>query len=1377
MKTPHLLNIGLLLLSLNTFSQTAVLVKDIRSGTEGSNPKSIVVFKNQVYFVAQSNGTTSPQLFRSNLTVAGTVAVPGLTLGTSILSSNLVVAPKFGDFPERLVFATRRAAQSANPIYELQNFDGTANTVAQNISNKIENDFDHPVTSPISQIELTTGFSYQNDRPDAQSINPITRHENGDSYYSNFPFGNPSDNTAGFRWVQPLDTNAAGQNMAFPTFTGYWFFPVNDDKDIFDDDKIRTRDDNGEGLKTKGEMIRDYLIGIGAAYVKDIRIREFGNQEDDWGHKMLLFTRLNGLNRLKVYNYVKANGDNFAIHESLPINFDVRKAGIFLKNKCYFKTTNNGIWSSDFNLNYKPIEGILTTNQTADSLTVAANRVFFTAITPQAPNGGLYEIRSDTARLIQTLEAGEVLQKFYTVGLQAIALTKKQTTFKFYVLRGSEATVLGVAQNVDVSAGMGFLNNNLIFSANDPTTNVGQELYQLPFPNNLPCNSDFTPPLFSNCPLTDTINSGFTATGTCGIVNWAAPSVTDNCGLAANNPTVNIAPNTCIPVGLHRIVYRATDLSGNKDSCVFEVYVDKGNCNTSFLSITCPANITRTTTATCTSVTWAEPTFFNDNCGAVIRTSNFSSGTCFPIGITNVLYTIRNQNEFSTDTCSFNVTVTNSATACNTDTQKPIFSNCPNNIVQYVNKNRDEACWQGYWTPPTATDNCGIRSVTSNYSPDSCMDLRGFALVKKNVVYTATDLKGNTATCSFEVSAATVRCHPDMDEPNVTCPSNVTVNINNAATCGTATFPRATAFDDCSMLVPVLANGNLSSGSCFPKGRTRQWYIATDPSGNKDSCSFDIFVISTTCQTDNTLPTITCPANINRTTTTNNCVPITWTNPTTSDNCGAVALSLRTSPYIDDAPRNGSCFSIGTTQVIYTATDVKNNTKTCAFNVTITNICATDTQKPVLSACPQNITVATTAPNQTCSTTTWTPPTATDNCSTPSVSSNTATNFCFPIGTRTVIYTAQDNAGNSITCSFTVTVTDYCLTVDNIKPIMSPCPANIIVTTPNATATCATVTWTAPTATDNCSTPSVSGSRTSGFCFPLGTNTVIYTATDGLNNTATCSFTVTVNDICATDNQPPVFTSCPNNITVNVVGDTCFRLTWTAPTATDNCSLNMLTSNFQSGTCFLVGTTRIIYTATDGRNNTASCSFTIVVNNVCSGDNEPPVIMNCPKDTTVVKTTAACVVVNWPTVTASDNCFTPRLTSNISSGTCFTLGTTVVQFTATDNNRNTSTCSFKVNIIQTNKTVEIDPTISNVHLFPNPTEGRVFLRLESLESKNVVIRFFDITEKQVHEAFRKVTVGNNTFEFDLKNLPNTVYLLSLYQNGVLIYKPLRFVKM
>ncbi len=91
---------------------------------------------------------------------------------------------------------------------------------------------------------------------------------------------------------------------------------------------------------------------------------------------------------------------------------------------------------------------------------------------------------------------------------------------------------------------------------------------------------------------------------------------------------------------------------------------------------------------------------------------------------------------------------------------------------------------------------------------------------------------------------------------------------------------------------------------------------------------------------------------------------------------------------------------------------------------------------------------------------------------------------------------------------------------DTQAPSFANVPANISLTTAS---TCAAATWAAPTCSDNCSTPSVSSTYASGFCFPIGVTTVVYTAIDARGNTKTASFTVTVTSsapVCNTNFDP-----------------------------------------------------------------------------------------------------------------------------------------------------------------------------------------------------------------------------------------------------------------
>ena len=165
---------------------------------------------------------------------------------------------------------------------------------------------------------------------------------------------------------------------------------------------------------------------------------------------------------------------------------------------------------------------------------------------------------------------------------------------------------------------------------------------------------------------------------------------------------------------------------------------------------------------------------------------------------------------------------------------------------------------------------------------------------------------------------------------------------------------------------------------------------------------------------------------------------------------------------------------------------------------------------------------------------------------------------------------------------------------DTTAPVLAACPANITV---SAGAACnAVVTYTPPTATDNCpGTVTVTCVPASGSTFALGTTTVTCTASDAsaLSPDTTCTFTVTVNDTTA-----PVLAPCPANITMaSSPNGSPTAVTYTPPTATDNCGVATVTCVPASGSTFALGTTTVTCTASDASalSPDATCSFTITV--------------------------------------------------------------------------------------------------------------------------------------------------------------------------------------
>ncbi len=113
----------------------------------------------------------------------------------------------------------------------------------------------------------------------------------------------------------------------------------------------------------------------------------------------------------------------------------------------------------------------------------------------------------------------------------------------------------------------------------------------------------------------------------------------------------------------------------------------------------------------------------------------------------------------------------------------------------------------------------------------------------------------------------------------------------------------------------------------------------------------------------------------------------------------------------------------------------------------------------------------------------------------------------FPVGTTTETYRITDWAGNTSTCSFTVTV------LDNQAPFVEECPSNINTVSDQPGCGGKVVNYSQEFG-DNCH-GYVSGSLVNGLAsgsvFPIGTTNVQWSFDDGNGNPpATCSFNVTV---------------------------------------------------------------------------------------------------------------------------------------------------------------------------------------------------------------------------------------------------------------------------
>jgi hypothetical protein len=254
-----------------------------------------------------------------------------------------------------------------------------------------------------------------------------------------------------------------------------------------------------------------------------------------------------------------------------------------------------------------------------------------------------------------------------------------------------------------------------------------------------------------------------------------------------------------------------------------------------------------------------------------------------------------------------------------------------------------------------------------------------------------------------------------------------------------------------------------------------------------------------------------------------------------------------------------------------------------------------DTEDPVL-VLPGDFTVEATSASGAVVTFTAS---ATDNVDpAPAVSCTPPSGSTFSITATPVSCTAIDDADNSATGTFTVSVDD------TVAPTLTlPAPISAVATS----AAGAVVTFTASASDAVAGAPAVTCSPASGSTFSIGVTTVTCNTNDGQGNPASAQFSVTVTDAAPTITLPPTQT-------VEATGPTGAKVTYTpAPTASDTVDGPLTVSCIPAaGALFALGTTSVTCTATDSGGSPAAGSFQVRV-----VDTTPPVV-TAPADATFV---------------------------------------------------------------------------------------------------------------------------------------------------------------
>lgn len=436
---------------------------------------------------------------------------------------------------------------------------------------------------------------------------------------------------------------------------------------------------------------------------------------------------------------------------------------------------------------------------------------------------------------------------------------------------------------------------------------------------------------------------------------------------------------------------------------------------------------------------------------------------------------------------------------------------------------------------PTLTSNGVVPNVVGNYS----------------ATWSVTDSYGLSANAVRTVQVI------DTTAPAVDFHADVVVEATGP-TGAIVTYTAATASD----IVGVTSlTYSQNSGSLFPIGSTVATITARDGANNVGTRTFTVTVRDTVNPIVDIHPNVTAEA------TAANGAAVIFDPAVAADTVGVVSVAY--------SQNSGTVFPIGTTPVIITAKDAANNVGTQTFFVTVS-----DTTAPAISPHAAVTVEATSAAGAIAN---YEAATVSDAVGVVSVSYTQNTGTLFPIGVTPITITARDAANNVSTLVFSVTVRDT-----TAPQMLIPPP--LIVEASNAAG--AIVNFNIPVADAVDSAPVVIATPASGSVFPLGTTTVIVTATDATGNQRAGSFNVTVRDTTS-----PVIAGAfsPLVLVTDSAGSVALPNYVPQTVSTDAVGVVNVAQSPAPGSLRVAGTTAVTITSSDDAGNSQSVNFDVAV--------------------------------------------------------------------------------------------------------------------------------------------------------------------------------------
>jgi hypothetical protein len=292
----------------------------------------------------------------------------------------------------------------------------------------------------------------------------------------------------------------------------------------------------------------------------------------------------------------------------------------------------------------------------------------------------------------------------------------------------------------------------------------------------------------------------------------------DNC--SSVTVTQSVATNTVLGLGTNEMVLGAFDAAGNVAYCTNYLLV----LDQTPPWITCPADVTVSADAgTCaaTNVALGIPVT-GDNCGVAGVTNNGPAS--YPLG-TNLVTWTATDTSGNTNSCKQQVIVW--------DGEAPTIAWYMTNVVTAAGTNCQAAMPEVTGTNYIiALDNCSSVTVTQSVATNTVLGLG-----TNEVVLGAFDSAGNVAYCTNYFLVL------DQTPPTIVCPTNIVLTAD-AGQCSVSNVTwEVAAGDNCAVTSLV---SEPPSGSTFPVGVTTVRCTVADASGNTNSCSSTVTVVTPT---------------------------------------------------------------------------------------------------------------------------------------------------------------------------------------------------------------------------------------------------------------------------------------------------------------------------------------------------------------------------------------------------------------------------------------------------------------------------------------------------------------------------------------------------